>query len=276
MYIRSPYEISIYEEHSFWLEILEDHAHFIHDFLSSSEMKWVNMASQFIQRFQQLRQWLESMSENLPVNSPTMVNFAQESYQVSSSYFKFEGTLQSLRILNEVNLNLSPTYLNGTLNENQEYLRILNYYISGKKADELPLVRLLDLWLEDQLGHALLLQNVLDPIEIPLAKEAEFFINGFRAHMIKNHTIKGYLRFLDSGFPGQQYFSKQVGETVAGFNQLVKKVILLYKNDKVFNRTTLRFLEHHFPESCYFLIKLANFEPELKSLAKCSLTKPSF
>ncbi|WP_280512707.1 DUF2935 domain-containing protein [Halobacillus karajensis] len=266
----------MYEEHSFWLEILEDHAHFIHDFLSPSEIKWVRIASQFIQGFKQLRQRLKGMSETLPDNSPIMINFARESYQVASSYFKFEGTLQSLRILNKVNLNLTPTYLNGTLNENQEYLRLLNYYVLGKKADELSLVRLLDLWLEDQLGHALLLQNSLDPIEIPLAKEAEFFIQGFRAHMVKNHTIKGYLRFLENGFPGHQLFSKQVGETVAGFNQLVEKVILLYKNDNVFNRTTLRFLEHHFPESCYFLIKLANFEPELKALAKCSLTKPSF
>lgn len=32
--------------------------------------------------------------------------------------------------------------------------------------------------------------------------------------------------------------------------------ISLYQVDEVLNNTTLRFLEHHFPESCYFLVHL--------------------
>ncbi|WP_408006136.1 DUF2935 domain-containing protein [Pseudalkalibacillus sp. A8] len=123
--------------------------------------------------------------------------------------------------------------------------------------------------MEDQLGHAI---NTLDPIESLLLNEAEKFSNVFRSLMLKNEVIKGYLRFIHAGFPGQRELAKESAEAVYGFSKLVERVVDLYKNDKVFNRATLRFLQHHFPESCYFLRKLYNYTPGLFQEPDCQLT----
>lgn len=65
-------------------------------------------------------------------------------------------------------------------------------------------------------------------------------------------------------FPLQIAFAREVSSTVLAFNQIVENVITLYKGKEVLNATTLRFLEHHFPESCYFLTKLSAFVPEME------------
>ncbi|WP_181833007.1 DUF2935 domain-containing protein [Bacillus taeanensis] len=129
--------VSAWEEHAFWLEILENHAHYIHAHLSSSETKWIQTAKQYIEAFSRMRRQLQMVNSSLPFKSKKMISFAQESYPVVFGYYRFEGHLQHLIIQNLVSLNLSPTYLNGTLSENAEYLRILSFAMYGKAPPEL-------------------------------------------------------------------------------------------------------------------------------------------
>jgi hypothetical protein len=123
---------SAWEEHAFWLEILENRAQFIHGYLAPHETKWAQTAKQYIEVFKRLRSQLQTINPSLPYKSKKMISFAQESYPIAFGYYRFEGHLQHLRIQNCVNLNLSPTDLNGTLNENEEYLRILSFAMHGK------------------------------------------------------------------------------------------------------------------------------------------------
>ena len=268
--------ISVYEEHLFWIEILGDHAHFLFDNLSPSETPWIRQAGEYIRAFRQARQDLEQLPPDTPVTSEAMKRFSAAVYPTALGYFQLEGTVQSRRLLNQINVNLTPTYFNGTLNENQEYLRLLGYYIRGQAAPELPLVGLLSLWLEDQLGHAVLLRNVLDPVEAGLSEKSAEYARTFEAHMIKNQAIQRYLRFIQPGFPAQQQFASEVFVTVEGFYRFVQTVIARYRHAQVITRTTLRFLEHHLPETCYFLRKLAYYKPDLEWEGSCPLTKPSF
>ncbi|KIL41450.1 hypothetical protein SD70_07380 [Gordoniibacillus kamchatkensis] len=269
-------DLPVWEEHRFWLEILDDHAHFVRDYLSPEEAGWVSMAQSFIGEFRRLRERLETLGRDLPLSSPPMMQFAVESQSVSAGYYRLEGHLQHLRIYNRINLNLTPTFLNGTLNENAEYLRLLTFFVRGEQPVPLPLSALLDLWLEDQLGHALLLANILDPAEIPLINRVRKAIDEFQAHLVKNQNIKGFLRFTPPNFPLQLRFAGQVARSVTDFYVLVYEVVGLYKDSEVLNRATLRFLEHHIPETCYFLRKLTDFTRDFPMIADCPLTKPSF
>jgi len=62
-----------------------------------------------------------------------------------------------------------------------------------------------------------------------------------------------------------------------GHLQNLRSVVEKYKGDRILNKTTLRFLEHHFPETCYFIKKLSEFAPDLqREGTSCSLRKPSF
>ncbi|MBY0147961.1 DUF2935 domain-containing protein [Neobacillus niacini] len=260
-----------WEEHYFWVNILLDHAIFVRDYLSPIEVNLVDEAVMFIGRFSEVRNRLEQIPKNSNVNSHSMIEFSKLSAQVSYDYYRFEGKVLNLQLNNQVLINITPTYFNGTLNENGEYLRILQYYMNGADYPPLSLVDLLDLWLEDQIGHASLLNRGLDGIELILKEKVDTLSKLFSAHMLKNDAIKGYLRFLPPHFPVQIAFAREVTGTVLAFNQLVEHVIKLYKGKEVLNATTLRFLEHHFPESCYFLTKLSAFVPDMET-PPCSLT----
>ncbi|MBU9712312.1 DUF2935 domain-containing protein [Bacillus tamaricis] len=255
--------------------MLEDHAIFARDYLSPMETQYVEIGSQYAKGFKTLRGKLKELPPNLSAKSEVMMSFAREVHPLAHGYYQFEGHLQQLRILNQVNIELTPTYFNGTLGENQVYLRLLEYFVRGQEPVELPLVDLMDLWLEDQLGHATLLQNHLDPIEGPLHVRTREFMKIFQGHMVRNHHMRNYLRFIEPGFPAQKLFAREVAESIVALNSFVTKVWERFKKDEVLSRLTLRFIEHHFTETCYFLRKLAYFEPEIYQIPECPLTKPS-
>lgn len=269
--------ISVWEEHLFWLEILQDHAIFVRDHLSVEERNAISTAEGFNQSFQSLLTRLKQLNPSLSYSSGEMASFAQQAYPTVYDYFRYEGHLQNLRIKNDINLNLSPTYLNGTLNENQEYLRLLSYFVKAEQPVSLSLDQLLDLWLEDQLGHIILLRNLADPIELTVERQSDLYAQRFQMFILQNHHVKGFLRFTEQGFPRQKELALEVGRTVIEMNQYIRSIVEKYIGKRVLNKTTLRFLEHHFPETCYFIKKLAEFAPELQSeRVHCSLRKPSF
>ncbi|WP_096200818.1 DUF2935 domain-containing protein [Bacillus sp. FJAT-45350] len=275
--MHQTYEISPWEEHSFWLEILEDHAYFVQDHLAATEQQYIDIAQQYIQAFGMLCQRLSQIDRHASYQSNELIEFSRESNKIVFGYYQFEGQMQSLRVQNKINLNLSPSYLNGTLSENQEYLRILNYYSNGQDFPPLPLVNLLDLWLEDHLGHAVLLRNVIDPVELSITNQTERFITIYQGFIVQNQQMKSLLRFSPPGIPRQQRLSRDIGKTTIEMYHFVNEVIGMYKETEVLSRTTLRFLEHHIPETCYFIRKLSLFAPEIRPQAmECPLTKPSF
>lgn len=265
-----------WEEHRFWVEILLDHAIFVDEALAPEEAKWISMARTYIQSFTGLLLRIDRTDMSLPNESATMMQLSKDIQPLAYGYFQFEGQLQHSRLQNKVVISLTPVYFNGTLLEVEEYLRILRYFVTGSSYEELPLVLLIDMWLEDQLGHAMLLRNHLDPAEIELSRRTDQFTQQFQGHIVQNNSMYGYLRFTNPGFPVQQKFARQVAETVIAFYSFVQMVIEQFEHAELLSRLTHRFLKHHLPETCYFLKKLAAHDPDIYALPNCPLTKPSF
>ncbi|MEK0314957.1 DUF2935 domain-containing protein [Cohnella sp. 56] len=266
--------VSIGEEHLFWLEVLEDHAHFLRDYLSPEEKRWWQEAERFFPLFAEAVRQARELPPYEPAQSARMQAFAAYAQPIAAAYCRLEEHMQHLRLLNQVNLNLTPSYFNGTISENREYLRQLSYWTRGLPAPPLALNQLLELWLEDQLGHAVLLQGLLDPVERALGAEADRFAAIFSSHIVKNHAMQHYLRSTPPGFPYETRFAADVLETVQGFYAFVQRVVAQYIGTELLSKATLRFLDHHFPESCYFMRKLAVFVPGAPSFADCPLTRP--
>jgi hypothetical protein len=248
---------TIQQEHLYWLKILEDHAVFVRDSLGQREQRFIQISQQYVEGFQKLQALLEGIDPDLPASAPERIQFAVAATPFAEGYYRFEGHLQTLRILNQVDLQLTPTYLNGTLSENAEYLRILSFAAQGLDAPLLPLDRMLDLWLEDQLGHAVLLRNVLDPIEQEISAKTMAYINRFQAHMLTHVHLMRYKRFLPEKSPFELRYTREVAQTVQSFLEFVEKVIGSFEAQQLLSRTTLRFLQHHVPETHYFLYSLS-------------------
>ncbi|WP_338016887.1 DUF2935 domain-containing protein [Paenibacillus antri] len=267
--------LSPWNEHLFWIGILEDHAVFVIDHLSARETRWAEAAHDYVQAFGRLRTQLQALDAALPVDNESMIDFARIAQPVAHGYYRFEGELQRLRISNAIDLQLMPVYFNGTLLENEEYLRILGYYVNGKSYPPKSLYGLLDMWLEDQLGHAVLLYDHIDPTELPTLQQTRTFIDAFQAHMAKNRAIGGFLRFTPPGFPVQRKFAVDVSVTSIAFYSFVERTIERFRHDELLGRLTLRFLEHHLPETCYFLYQLSRFDPRIIPPETCYLWKPN-
>ncbi|WP_123039471.1 DUF2935 domain-containing protein [Cohnella candidum] len=269
------YQLSPWEEHRFWIEVLQDHAYFVFEALSPADTKPIAAAAAYIQEFGAKLEELQRLNPQLGPAEPDMIRFARSVQPLSNGYYRFEGQLQALRLQNRITLDLSPTYLNGTLSENAEYDRLLASYAAGVQPEPLPQTDLVDLWLEDQLGHASLLLNYIDVAEVGWIERIREYVQTFAALMVKQRQIKRYLRFVEPGFPVEKQFAVEIITAVNGFAELVRQVVALYLTDRVSNKFTLRFVEHHFPETCYFLRKMTLYAPEVP-VAPCSLTKPHF
>nr|WP_275040330.1 DUF2935 domain-containing protein [Haloplasma contractile] len=141
----------------------------------------------------------------------------------------------------------------------------------------MPLIDLLDLWIQDQVGHAVLLYNVLDPVEIKIRTMVDSIITILRGYILQIRKFKITGNYSPSIELRIKRLAVQVFEEIMKFYQLVENTIALYKSDELLSRTTLRFLEHHIPETCYFLNKLSEYAGEIKpQIEDCPLSKPSF
>jgi hypothetical protein len=267
--------LSVSAEHRFWLEILEDHAYFLLDRLSPREQEWTDAAARYVSSFAELRHKLHAMPHPLPASAPEWIAFAKEVHPSAAGYYKLEGQLQALLLAGRIQLKLPPTFLNSTLNENQEYLRLLRYYVQGADAPPLPLWNLMELWLDDQLGHAMLLQELspLSTADRAFLQEAAAMGDEFRSHLIRNKAIQGYLRFTPAGFPAQIEFAREAAETVVRFFRLLNVVITRMKQSSTTCIFIQRFLEHQLPESSYFMRKLAAWIPDVPGLETGCLSK---
>lgn len=265
--------LSVFGEHRFWLEILEDHARFLLERLSSREQEWKEAASRYASAFCALRRKLDVLPAPSAASHPEWIAFAKEAHSSAAGYYKLEGQLQALLLAGRVQLSLPPSFLNGTLNENQEYLRLLRYYVQGADAPALPLWNLMELWLDDQLGHVTLLRGMDLPAGLGLPDEAAAIAERIRSHLIRNKDMQGFLRFTPPGFPAQLEFAREAAETVVRFFRLLLDAVVRMRQAEPSPGFALRFMEHQLPEASYFMRKLAAWVPEVQGLETDRLSK---
>ncbi|MFC5530820.1 DUF2935 domain-containing protein [Cohnella yongneupensis] len=96
------HRITIREEHLFWLEVLEDHAHFLREYLSSSETAWWQATERYIALFHEAVKQATALPDDAPASSEPMIAFARQAYPLAESYCRLEGQMQQLRLWNKV------------------------------------------------------------------------------------------------------------------------------------------------------------------------------
>lgn len=243
-------------EHQFWLKILEEHALFIYDHLSPREREQVRQAEAFVLAYQQLQR-------RVPPDGAAQQSFGQEALEVSQRFWSYKVKLLGERIHNTVVLNLTPAFFNGIIMELEEYIRLLLPLAQGKQPPRGNIFHHLFLWLPDQIGHAALLFKDLDISERELSRQAQEAQTGFTGAYLTAIQMQGFTRAEGEQFPVLDRFVADVATAVQGFYRVVQGAVELYQSDRLLSRTTLPFLQHHFPESEYFLFKLAEAAPQV-------------
>ena len=120
MELESSIEFTL-SEHQFWLQIMGDHARFIFFSLAPTETEFIITAQEFLILFDQL---LNQSHKHLI--EAELQDLNREAYEASYRFREFKLLLLSHSLQPDLKSQLTSTFINGMINELEEYLTILN------------------------------------------------------------------------------------------------------------------------------------------------------
>jgi hypothetical protein len=260
-----------YFEQRFWLQILGDHARFIFNTLSPSEVELIHQAHHFLQLSDHL---LEQANKMEAASKEKWIELAYHSYGLADQFRQFKLMLVSLHLECQVNIGLPPTFINHMVNEIEEYMRVLSYLVRGEVPPKLHSVHHHNLWLLDAAGHAAVIQSELDPTEKKMAKEAEKFQKTFENFYIKAREMAGFIRARQDLFPALQEFNKETALEIELFSCFLNELEEMRLDCRIMGTIMPLMADHMAREECYYLLKLHEVDPENVKLSSCDPTKP--
>lgn len=238
-------------EHRFWLSVLRDHARFIHSSLAHNERAIAQKANFFIQSSNSLID-----QSKLPLREADILNLTQQAYNFANDIREFKLQILSRHLMEKIDIDLPPTFINHMINEVEEYIRILQCIMTNQLLQCHPVHHHL-LWLLDGVGHADTIACSLDPVEQKLIKESKEFSKTFKDFYLKAVEMSGYIRTCITKFPALRRFNSQVEHEMILFMKFLKELEKLDVNKKALGTLMPLMLDHMFREECYYLTKLS-------------------
>ncbi|WP_239454497.1 DUF2935 domain-containing protein [Bacillus suaedaesalsae] len=265
--MRTYKDSALFELH-FWLQVLGDHGRFLSESLAPKEKEFINQANNFTRAFDEL---LIRSKRN--VTDEELARLLQEAYQSSLEIRKLKLTLLEKLLLKEVTIALPPTFINHMVNEVEEFIRLLKYYLENKVPPiEHPLHHDL-LWLIDAAGHAGAINDRLDHTEKDLKLKSSIFTKQFEEFYLKAIEMAGYLRTNLSTFPALARFHHQIDLEMTIFKAFLREIEELELSKQTLSILSPLMADHMAREECYYLTKLAE-STEVVRDPNCDPTKP--
>ncbi|MFH5184094.1 DUF2935 domain-containing protein [Paenibacillus sp. TAB 01] len=242
-------------EHQFWLQILGDHARFIHNTLYPSEKKDIELSEQFIQQFDTL---LEQSRGSLHPSQLSELN--QEAYQATVRLRAYKLNLLDRSLLGAVKIGITPSFLNHMVNELEEYVRILDALLAGRPVPNYPPLHHDLLWLSDAAFHSSAISTELDFVERRLIEKSRGFERHFSDFYLKAIELAGYMRTMRQQYPSFIRFHRDIHLEMALFMAFLKEVEQLDLSEELISSLNPLIPDHMYREECYYLKKLAQSE----------------
>lgn len=238
-------------EHQSWLQILGDHARFIYTALSPKETFFIRQANQFIIVFDNL---LDYSRKRISDEDISKLNV--EAYSATMNFRDLKLTIIHKMIMDKLDIQLPPTFVNHMVNEIEEYLSILNDFLKGNLPDNRD-IDLHLLWLLDGVGHASAIANDLDMTQKELIKESKKYSKMFMDLYLRTIEYNGYTRTGVYDFPALSKHNTEVDEIMSCFKEFLQELKVSIIEKKVLGTLAPLMLDHMFREECYYLTKLS-------------------
>jgi hypothetical protein len=245
------FESSAVFEHTFWLQVLGDHARFIRDSLYPSQTDKINRAKEFVTVFDR---YLESVRKG---NIRDFKQFSSEVEAVLKKMREFKLSIMKDQLQGKVGIHLSPTFINHMVNELEEYLLVISYLRKGEAPPVYHELHHHMLWLLDAGGHAGAIHDELDGVEKRLKKRSMEFGKHFEQFYLKAVELTGYLRTNLNEFPALHRFNQDVEVEMRLFRTFLKEIEEMELSEEVLGTLSGLMADHMAREECYYLIKLA-------------------
>ncbi|KMY56217.1 hypothetical protein AC623_13680 [Bacillus sp. FJAT-27231] len=259
------YEETAAFEHTFWLQVLGDHARFIHDSLAPQEQRDIELARYFIQTFDQL---LESVA----VDQSHLVALSRLADEETQKLRAFKLDLIRRHLIGKVSIHLGPTFINHMVNELDEYRRLLNDLKEGKIPPVYHALHHHLLWLMDAAGHAGAISDNMDQVEKKIKQKSNSFTKDFEAFYLKAVEMTGFLRTNLSSFPALARFNEDTSLEIKLFMSFLQEIEELRLSKEALGTFAPLMADHMMREECYYLMKLAE-STDLQA-PNCNPAKP--
>jgi hypothetical protein len=244
----ATYEETARFEHGFWLQVLGDHARFLHDSLGPQEKEYIEKAKQFISTFDMLLG---------KVDGADLISLSQQAEIEVVKLRAFKLKIIEKHLTGKITIHLGPTFINHMVNELEEYLLLLSYL---KKGEVPPVFHELHhhlIWLLDGAGHAGAISDNMDRIEKKIKKQSDEFTKDFEAFYLKAVEMTGYLRTNLSTFPALERFNRDVQLEMKLFMGFLNEIEELELSKEALGTFAPLMADHMMREECYYLTKLA-------------------
>lgn len=256
-------------EHRFWLQVLGDHAQFIHDGLGPVEETEILQAQQFAQKFDELL-----LQAREPLNGQALRNLTEHAYRNVVRLRAFKLHLLRRQLTGEVQLYLTSSFLNHMVSELEEYLRILSFL---RHEQSPPALHPLDhhlLWLFDASFHCAAIPMYTDLTERDIIHSSRKFQKEFEVFYLKAVEFAGYMRTDLNRFPALTRFNQQVNLEMLLFIKFLEELKELELGGKLLTVFTAVLPDHMAREEYYYLQKLSTVSDITKPKADPARPRP--
>ncbi|WP_434088001.1 DUF2935 domain-containing protein [Cytobacillus solani] len=250
-------------EHRFWLQVLGDHARFLHDSLAPQETELIDAANYFIQTFDQLLGRIEV---------DHLIELSVRAEEESLKLREYKLTIIERHLVGKVTIHLGPTFINHMVNELDEYVLLLKYL---KKGEVPPVFHELHhhlIWLLDAAGHSGAISDNMDRIEKKIKSVSDGYTKDFEAFYLKAVEMVGFLRTGVTSFPALDRFNNDIAAEMKLYMNFLHEIEELELSKEALGTFAPLMADHMYREECYYLTKLA--ETTQIEAPKCDPTKP--
>lgn len=244
----ATYEETARFEHSFWLQILGDHARFIHDSLSPSEQQAIQEAQQFITVFEQL------LSQ---VGIAEPIALSKQAVEEVGRLREYKLRIIEQQLAGKITLHLTPSFINHMVNELEEYQLLLGFLTRGEVPPVYHELHHHLIWLLDGAGHAGAISDNMDRVEKKIRRKSNEFMKDFEDFYLKAVEMTGFLRTNLSTFPALKKFKDDVQLTMKLFMGFLAEIEELSLSKEALGSFAPLMADHMMREERYYLIKLS-------------------
>ncbi|APB37727.1 MULTISPECIES: DUF2935 domain-containing protein [Heyndrickxia] len=237
-------------EHGFWLQILGDHARFIHDSLAPQEKQEIEQTRYFIQVFDQLLRSIQNAD---------LIRLSQRADEEALQLKQLKLSIIRKQLTGKITIHLTPSFINHMVNELDEYLRVLKYLKKGEVPPVVHEVHHHLVWLLDAAGHAGAISSNLDRVEKKMKGKSDAFTKDFEDFYLKAVEMAGFLRTRLSTFPALKKFGQDISLEMALFMNFLHEIEELRLSKEALVSFAPLMADHMMREECYYLNKLAEF-----------------
>lgn len=263
----TSFEEAVKFEQPFWLQVLGDHARFIHGALGPKEKEEIRRAEMFIQTFDRL---LETSKTVLP--GPQMTNLNASALQSAQQFTLFNLHLLKRSLTGKISIQMTETFLNHMVNEGEEAMSVMSHLRAGQVPPLQDALHHHLLWLQDAYGHTAGINGSVDWIEKRLLETSRGFQKHFEQFYLKAIELARYTRTGLRHFPALDRFNRQVELEMLLFMQFLKELEELGIKHELLGTLMPLLPDHMAREECYYLTKLS-WVSQVKD-PHCDPTKP--